>query len=47
MRFLNKQAIANFSHEDFRSQWLFPYAGIKGILTKEGFAALIQEFFLL
>lgn len=44
MRFLNKQAIANFSHEDFRSQWPFPYAGIKGILTKEGFAALIQEF---
>ena len=44
MNFLNKKTIADFPYEDFQGQWPFPYAGIKGMLTEEGFAALVKDF---
>lgn len=44
MKFLNKKTIAGFSYEDFHKQWPFPYAGIKGMLTDEGFSTLLKDF---
>ncbi len=44
MSFLNKETIANFPYDEFHNQWPFPFLGIQGMLTNEGFATLIRDF---
>ena len=44
MKFLNQETIAQFPYESFLNQWPFPYLGIEGMLTEEGFQTLIDDF---
>lgn len=44
MKFLNQETISQFPYEAFQSQWPFPYLGIEGMLTEEGFNTLLREY---